>query len=214
MATNVHRIRPGDRIGNYLVLDVIGEGSYGRVFHVQDKRSHEEFALKFETKNRSLLQHESQVINEIHRIAPGGFAPEIPAAKIVHIENVLRKIFIVDFGLSRKYLDKNGQHVPLLYRQGTRGTLAYMSINTQQGISMSRRDDIESLSYVAIFLAKGSLPWSQVNLQDKAKMYQDALFLKKRVNQYELCRELPPVFLEFLKYARQMKFAQQSEYTP
>jgi serine/threonine protein kinase len=87
MATNVHRIRPGDRIGNYLVLEVIGEGSYGRVFHVQDQRSHEEFALKFETKNRSLLQHESQVITEIHRKAPGGFAPEIPVAKIVHIED-------------------------------------------------------------------------------------------------------------------------------
>jgi hypothetical protein len=87
-----------------------------------------------------------------------------------------------------------------------------MSINTQQGISMSRRDDIESLSYVAIFLAKGSLPWSQVNLQDKAKMYQDALFLKKRFNQYELCRELPPVFLEFLKYARQMEFSQKPDY--
>lgn len=120
----------------------------------------------------------------------------------------VKNIYIVDFGLSRKYVDQKGRHISENSGQGTRGTLSFMSIKTQQGISMSRRDDIESLAYIAIYLVKGILPWSRLKQQEKSRMYQETLYCKKTANLKAMCVDLPSVFLDFVKYARNMKFAE------
>lgn len=39
-----------------------------------------------------------------------------------------------------------------------------MSINCHNGIEYSKRDDIESLSYLLLFFVEGKLPWSNLRL--------------------------------------------------
>ena len=38
-----------------------------------------------------------------------------------------------------------------------------MSANNQQGIEVSRRDDLEALLYMAVYMFKRNLPWKSYN---------------------------------------------------
>ena len=98
------------------------------------------------------------------------------------IKEATNNVYIVDFGLSRKFIDEKGNHLPIKSNQGIRGTLPFISMNTHSGIRMSRRDDIESLAYVTMYLVKGTLPWiSQENIE-KQKKYAATLSKKRSLN--------------------------------
>jgi len=44
------------------------------------------------------------------------------------------KVFMVDFGLAKKYLLKNGVHIPYKDNKNLTGTARYASKNTHMGI--------------------------------------------------------------------------------
>ena len=83
------------------------------------------------------------------------------------------KIYIVDFGLSKRYMTKDPKdekkltHIPIKDGHQLTGTPRYASVNAHMGLEQSRRDDLESLVYVLVFLLRSSLPWCGIKANNK-----------------------------------------------
>jgi casein kinase 1/casein kinase 1 epsilon len=98
----------------------------------------------------------------IHRdIKPDNFA--------IGVNKNSHRIFIIDFGLAKKYMSSNGTHIRYKEGKSLTGTARYASISTHLGIEQSRRDDIESLGYLFMYFLRGRLPWQNL----KAKNIKD-----------------------------------------
>jgi casein kinase 1 len=95
-------------------------------------------------------------------------------------------LFLIDFGVAKRFLDGDGKHVPQKwemgqavnpsdttpdrnspktesapkapFRMGT-GTEAFSSLRVHGGSQASRRDDLESAGFVLAYFANGRLPW-------------------------------------------------------
>jgi serine/threonine protein kinase len=121
-----------------------------------------------------------------------------------------RHIYIIDFGLAKKYRDPQTHiHIPYCESYPLVGTTRFASINAHLGIELSRRDDIESLAYILIYFMLGSLPW-QGSHSDKREAY--VLNKKLNISTKVLCGGLPSEFEELLKYARALEFTQRPDY--
>jgi len=81
-------------------------------------------------------------------------------------------IYSIDFGLAKRYRHPHtGQHIQLKNHQSLIGTARFVSIHTHYGLLQSRRDDLESLGYLFVYLAKGKLPWQNMKAKEKLKKY-------------------------------------------
>lgn len=125
-------------------------------------------------------------------------------------------IYTIDFGLAKKYRDTKHVHIPYREDKSLTGTARYASINTHLGIEQSRRDDVEGIAYVLIYLAKGSLPWQSVREEDdggtNAEKYKKLTELKIKLTPEKLCEGLPSEFALFLSYCRSLNFEDKPDY--
>ena len=128
-------------------------------------------------------------------------------AKAQHI------IYIVDFGLAKRYRDvKSQEHIPYSDNKDITGTVRYVSVNTHNGIDQSRRDDLESLIYSLIYLYKGKLIWQGQKIKDKEKKAEEIKRIKSESPLEEICKDCPEEFVNFLSHCRNLKFEQKPDY--
>lgn len=123
-------------------------------------------------------------------------------------------LYLVDFGLAKRYRDHvTKQHLP--YRDGKHltGTARYASVRTHLGIEQSRRDDLESLGYVLVYLYKGSLPWQGIRVANKKQKYTKIREKKQNIHPRELCRDMPSQLVEYFRYVRRLDFEDRPDYS-
>ena len=132
---------------------------------------------------------------------------------IIGIDINSYKVYLIDFGLSKKYRSSRTlQHIKYSENKKLIGTARYASINALAGIEQGRRDDMEALSYVLIYFLRGSLPWQGLRINKKEDRYKKILEKKKIVNSKELCIGLPNQFSDFVDYCRLLKFDEEPNY--
>lgn len=124
----------------------------------------------------------------------------------------LASIYLIDFGLSKEYRQENGTLVPEDTPAGFVGTPRYASTNSHAKKLQTRRDDVESLGYMMVFLLVGSLPWQSVKTKDKKKKHEELFRIKSAINVEQLCKGLPTVFADLINEARDLEFEEEPPY--
>lgn len=123
------------------------------------------------------------------------------------------QIFMIDFGLAKSYIDPNTlKHIPYRENVSISGTARYCSINALNGTEQSRRDDMESIGYILVYLLKGRLPWSGVDISDKKQRYERINSFKKYTPISKLCQGLPREFSQYLQETRSLRFDERPDY--
>ena len=122
-------------------------------------------------------------------------------------------IYLIDFGLSKKYRSSNsGKHIRFGFTGKLTGTVRFASANALRGGEQSRRDDIESIGYMIVYFMKKRLPWQGVTGTRKMERYLKIYKLKKNTSPEDLCEGLPPEMVEYMTYAKKLEFEQEPNY--
>jgi casein kinase 1 len=125
------------------------------------------------------------------------------------------RVYMIDFGLAKRYIEKNGKHIPYVEGKDFRGTLRYCSKNMHACIENSRRDDLESIGYLLVYFLVGKLPWQSLDsLKKRNQKEMTKLIAQKKFNTSleNLCKGCPEEFIEYFKYVGNLQFTEKPDY--
>ena len=188
---------------NILVMEQLGK-SLNQLFISQNRR----FSLKtvciLGIDMLKIIQHVHSK-KQIHRdIKPDNF--------MIGRDNTRDTLYLIDFGLAKRYILSNGQHIPYKTGKSMTGTARYCSIYTHQGIEQSRRDDLESIGYVLLFFLRGNLPWQGIKAKSNDKHYEKIGNVKQSTSIQELCNGFPNELCDYFNYVKQLEFIEDPDY--
>ena len=197
--------------GHYFKYNILIEELLGKsIEHIYETKKSKKFSIKdvcmiaLQSLDRLEFIHSKFVI---HRdIKPQNFVmgridPDV--------------IYLIDFGLSRKYRSsRTYKHIKFKNIKLTFGSLRYLSINGNRGYEQSRRDDLESLGYMLIYLSTGTLPWIKAECANLeiVKKYLYVYKLKKKTTAEKLCEDLPEEMAQYINYCRKLVFEEDPNY--
>ncbi|CAD8065708.1 unnamed protein product [Paramecium sonneborni] len=185
---------------NVMVVELLGKdlGYYNRTY--------KQLSLK---SGLQLLDQLLSVFKSVHQ--RGIVHRDLKPENIMMGKQNTSIVYLVDFGVSKSILDK-GRHIPFKDRKSFIGTTRYASIAAHKGFEISRKDDLESMMYVIIYLILGKLPWQ--NLQNIGEKDRTIAVGEVKMNTTidSLCKELPIQFADYLKYLKNLAFEDQPDY--
>lgn len=120
-------------------------------------------------------------------------------------------LYVMDFGLSKKWC-VDGDHIDFKTGRSMIGTARYASLNIHLGTEPSRRDDMESVGYMLLYLTNGSLPWQGLKRKTKDNPMDKIGEKKMMVDLKTLCQNLPDCFYEYVNYTRNLQFTEKPDY--
>jgi casein kinase 1 epsilon len=118
------------------------------------------------------------------------------------------QIYIIDFGLAKTYI-QNDKHIQLKNTRGLIGSFTFASINAHRFIELSRRDDLESLGYMLIYLFLNVLDWQDIHSSDKQTMNNIVRKIKENIVNN---KNIPTVLTRYISIIRNMEFEEKPDY--
>jgi serine/threonine protein kinase len=121
-----------------------------------------------------------------------------------------KKIYIIDFGLSKPYTI-NGEHIDYKKKYKFMGTPDFASINAHNFLEQSRRDDLESLSYMLIYFYFGTLEWMNDDIYF-SNNEDENIYVKNKKELLSQNQDIPFVLSEYHNHIRKLEFSETPNY--
>lgn len=190
---------------NFLVMDYMGL-SLEKLFEIHNKNFSLKTVIMLTIDLIRILQY-IHTNNIIHRDLK-------PDNIVIGSNNNNGNIYLLDFGLSKNFRNKeNGNHIELVKNKSLVGSMRYASIRNHKGYEQSRRDELESLSYILFYFLKGGkLPWNGLPISNKEEKSKQICQNKSNINLETLCEDIPEEYRLLISYSRKLKFDTEPNY--
>ncbi|EFP12629.1 hypothetical protein GCK72_002698 [Caenorhabditis remanei] len=137
-------------------------------------------------------------IGYLHRdVKPGNYTIGRPEL------NEIRKVYILDFGMCRKFTGNDGTIRKPRQAAGFRGTVKYAPISCHLQRELCRKDDLETWMYMQVELSYGNLPWG--HLSDMNQVGQAKQGIRTNLGQL-FPPPCPQQFQDIMRMVDQMKY--------
>jgi casein kinase 1 len=173
---------------HYLVIDLLGPSLDKVAGRCELKQI---IAMGVQMIQRIKTLHEKCIL---HR--------DIKPCNFLFGRNNSKKIYLIDMGFCKRY-DVDGKHIEPKVLSHPIGTPNYISINVHNNVEPSRRDDMESLIYVLIYLLKGSVPWEHLSFEKEMAQLKLHYF---NICEYNFIKEM-------ISHVRNLKFEEKPNYS-
>ncbi|XP_057316958.1 uncharacterized protein LOC130657967 isoform X2 [Hydractinia symbiolongicarpus] len=184
---------------NYVVMSLVGQNL------AELRRSQSRGAFSIGT----MLKLGVQILNGIEAIHDCGFLHrDVKPSNFAmgNTKQTSRTVYMLDFGLSRQYVNNEGNVRAPRAVAGFRGTVRYASITAHENKEMSRKDDLWSVFYMLVEFAQGSLPWRKLKDKEEVGKY------KKAYDDKMLLKHIPSEFKQFLAHIKSLGYADRPDY--
>lgn len=184
-----HRSRPSQ----FIVMTLLGPSLVDLAEYLVPKKA-------FSPSTMSMIGKQTvEVLQAVHEC--GYIHRDIkPANFVVGLHEHKHEVYLIDFGLARRYVDDNGRILPPRPKVPFRGTVPYVSYNAYNGREQSPEDDLWSLFYTLIDLRTGSLPWARIMRSSSANE------LKIKVSPWQWLKEIEPEYLTVYEFLTSLRY--------